>query len=116
MRILSCGEPVTVGASLQDGLDGQLPRGNGGPHARSRVARVTRLPGRISMALGFYFRPQSFTKEQYDETLRRLEQAGAGSPPGRSFHFAFTGQDGGIAVFDVWESQESFDRFGETLV
>jgi hypothetical protein len=68
------------------------------------------------MALGFYFRPQSFTKEQYDETLRRLEQAGAGSPPGRSFHFAFTGQDGGIAVFDVWESQESFDRFGETLV
>jgi hypothetical protein len=68
------------------------------------------------MALGFYFKPQAFTKERYDEVLRRLEQAGAGSPPGRSYHFAFTGQDGGIEVFDVWESQESFDGFGETLV
>jgi hypothetical protein len=67
------------------------------------------------MALGFYFKPQSFTKDRYDEALRRLEQAGAGSPPGRSYHFAFTGQDG-IEVFDVWESQESFDKFGETLV
>jgi hypothetical protein len=68
------------------------------------------------MALGFYFQPTSFTKERYDEALRRLEQAGAGSPPGRSYHFAFTGQDGGIEVFDVWESQEAFEKFGETLV
>jgi hypothetical protein len=68
------------------------------------------------MAFGFYFKPKSFTKERYDEALRRLEQAGAGSPPGRSYHFAFMGQDGGVEVFDVWESQESFEKFGETLV
>jgi hypothetical protein len=68
------------------------------------------------MAFGFYFQPQSFSKERYEETLRRLEQAGAGSPPGRTHHFAFTGQGGGIEVFDVWESQESFEKFGETLV
>jgi hypothetical protein len=68
------------------------------------------------MALGFYFQPTSFSKERYDEVLGRLEQAGAGSPPGRSYHFAFTGQDGGIEVFDVWESQEAFEKFGETLV
>jgi hypothetical protein len=68
------------------------------------------------VALGFYFKPQSFTKERYDEALRRLEQAGAGSPPGRSYHFAWAGQDGAIEVFDVWESQESFEKFGETLV
>ena len=53
------------------------------------------------MALGFYFQPQSFSKERYDEVLQRLERAGAGSPPGRSYHFAFTGRDGGIEVFDV---------------
>ena len=50
------------------------------------------------MALGFYFQPQSFSKERYDEVLQRLERAGAGSPPGRSYHFAFTGRDGGIEV------------------
>jgi hypothetical protein len=72
--------------------------------------------GGTSVALGFYFKPQSFNKDRYDELLQRLEQAGAGSPPGRSYHFAFTGQDGGIEVFDAWESQESFETFGETLV
>jgi hypothetical protein len=68
------------------------------------------------MALGFYFAPKSFTSEQYDETIRRLEAAGAGSPPGRSYHCAFSGGSGGLHVFDVWDSQESFDKFGETLV
>jgi hypothetical protein len=67
------------------------------------------------MALGFYFKPQSFTPEQYDETLRRLEAAGAGSPPGRSYHCAFSGEKG-LHVFDVWDSQESFEAFGPTLL
>ena len=68
------------------------------------------------MALGMYFKPDSFSKERYDEVIDRLRQAGAGSPPGRTYHFAFTGQDGGVQVFDVWESREQFDKFGETLV
>jgi hypothetical protein len=68
------------------------------------------------VALGFYFKPQSFSKETYDEVVGRLAQAGAGSPPGRSYHFAWVGQDDNIEVFDVWESQDSFDKFGETLV
>jgi hypothetical protein len=68
------------------------------------------------MAFGMYFKPDGFTKENYDQAIQRLEQAGAGSPPGRTHHFAFVGPEGGIEVFDVWESQESFQRFGETLV
>jgi len=68
------------------------------------------------MALSMYFTPDSFTKERYDEAIGRLQQAGVGSPPGRTFHCAFAGQDGGIQVFDVWESQEAFDKFGETLI
>ena len=67
------------------------------------------------MALGIYFAPQAFTREQYDEVLTRLEAAGAGSPPGRSYHCAFSGP-GGLHVFDVWDSQETFDKFGETLM
>jgi hypothetical protein len=67
------------------------------------------------MALCFYFAPQSFSKEQYDEAIRRLDAAGQGAPAGRSYHCAFTGE-GGLNVFDVWDSQESFDKFGETLI
>ena len=67
------------------------------------------------MALGFYFTPTGFTPEIYDETLAKLEAAGAGSPPGRLYHVAL--ESGGlIQVFDVWESQESFEAFGATLV
>jgi hypothetical protein len=67
------------------------------------------------MALGFYFSPSGFTPENYDEAVRRLEEAGAGAPEGRSNHFALE-TNGEIQVFDVWESQEAFEAFGATLV
>ena len=67
------------------------------------------------MALGFYFAPQSMSADQYDEVTRRLEEAGQGAPAGRIYHVAFSGA-GGVNVFDVWDSQESFDAFGQTLM
>jgi hypothetical protein len=67
------------------------------------------------MALGIYFASKSFSVQQYDDAISRLEAAGAGSPPGRSFHCAFSGKNG-LDVFDVWESQEAFEKFGETLM
>jgi hypothetical protein len=67
------------------------------------------------MPLGLYFTPSSFTKERYDDTIKRLEAAGAGAPAGRLYHCAMEA-DGLIQVFDVWESQESFEAFGATLV
>jgi hypothetical protein len=67
------------------------------------------------MALGMYFTPSSFTKAQYNDTISRLEAAGAGAPAGRLYHVALD-TDGQIQVFDVWESQEAFEAFGATLV
>jgi hypothetical protein len=67
------------------------------------------------MALGFYITPKGFTQEKYDLTLGQLEEAGAGAPAGRLFHVALE-TDGAINVFDIWESQEAFDAFGQTLV
>jgi len=67
------------------------------------------------MALGFYFSPSSFTPAGYDETIKKLEAAGAGAPAGRLYHFALEAE-GKIQVFDVWESQESFEAFGATLL
>jgi hypothetical protein len=69
------------------------------------------------MALGLYFQPSGFTPDRYDEANRQLEQAGAGfgSVPGRTFHCAMEA-GGTIQVFDVWESMEQFQKFGETLL
>ena len=69
------------------------------------------------MAFGLYFQPHGFTPDVYDEAIRQLEQAGAGigSVPGRTFHCAMEA-GGNIQVFDVWESMEQFQKFGETLV
>jgi len=67
------------------------------------------------MALGFYFTPSSFSPETYDETIKRLEAAGAGAPAGRLYHVALEAE-GQIQVFDVWDSQESFEAFGATLL
>jgi hypothetical protein len=67
------------------------------------------------MALSMYFTPASFTPARYDDTITRLEAAGAGAPAGRLFHFAIEA-DGLIQVFDFWDSQESFEAFGATLV
>jgi hypothetical protein len=47
-----------------------------------------------------YFAPSSFTPARYDESIKRLEEVGAGSPPGRLYHVAM--ESGGlIQVFDV---------------
>ena len=67
------------------------------------------------MALGFYFHPESFSKEQYDTVIKKLADAGAGSPAGRSYHCAFT-VGNSLHVWDVWDSQEAFDNFGKTLM
>jgi hypothetical protein len=69
------------------------------------------------MALGLYFRPAGFTPAIYDQAIEDLDRAGAGfgSVPGRTFHCAME-VDGTIHVFDVWESMEQFQEFGQTLV
>jgi hypothetical protein len=67
------------------------------------------------MALGIYFEHTGFSPDKYNEALKRLDAAGAGSPKGRRSHYALEAGDS-IHVFDVWESQTDFDAFGATLV
>lgn len=66
------------------------------------------------MAIAVFFHPASMSTKQYDEAIKRLEAAGAGTPAGRTHPSCF-GADGSLMVYDVWESQESFDAFGQTL-
>ena len=67
------------------------------------------------MALSFYFTHGGFTPDKYDKVIKRLADAGAGAPKGRTFHCALE-SNGEIQVFDIWESQEEFEAFGTTLV
>jgi hypothetical protein len=67
------------------------------------------------MAQGFYFVHGGFTPEKYSKVIKQLDAAGAGSPKGRTLHVALE-SDGGIQVFDIWESQKDFEAFGATLL
>jgi hypothetical protein len=63
----------------------------------------------------------SLTRERYDEVVRQL--TGGKSPAESPSDFPFDGllshataeTENGFIVFDVFESQEAFDRFGEIV-
>jgi hypothetical protein len=67
------------------------------------------------MSFVFHFSPNTMNVQQYDECIARLAAAGAGAPEGRLSHVCY-GPSDRLRVFDVWESRESFERFGPTLV
>jgi hypothetical protein len=67
------------------------------------------------MAIAVLFTPTVMNTEQYDECMKRLNEAGADAPSGRLYHACyFNGEQ--LRVFDVWDSAESFEQFGQTLM
>lgn len=61
------------------------------------------------------FSIKKMSQEQYDQIIVGLEEAGLGNIPERLYHVAAP-QGEGWHVTDVWESQEAFSRFAETMV
>jgi hypothetical protein len=62
------------------------------------------------------FAPEAVTTtEQYDEVIRRLEDAGGFPVEGLEYHVCFL-VDGNVRVSEIWESQEQFRAFGERLM
>ena len=55
------------------------------------------------------------TTERYDESVRRLEEAGAFPPDGMDYHICF-GTEGNLRVSEVYDSREQFEAFGERLM
>jgi hypothetical protein len=65
---------------------------------------------------------EGLTQEQYEETVRRItggksrmESPGDWPVEGLLAHIPGQGPNG-FRVVDVWESEDAFRRFGETLV
>jgi hypothetical protein len=67
------------------------------------------------MAIAVRFSAEPTTQEKYDEARGRLEGDGNWPAPGLVFHATY-GQDQIEGVFEVWESQEAFEQFGEKLM
>jgi hypothetical protein len=67
------------------------------------------------MSIVVRFNPASLTVEQYDESIRRLQESGGFPPDGLAFHVCF-GTDGNLLVSEIWDSREQFEAFGERLL
>jgi hypothetical protein len=68
------------------------------------------------MSVLIRFAPSSpTTTEQYDETIRRLQEAGDFPPDGMDYHVCFV-SDGNVRVSEIWDSREQLDTFGERLM
>ena len=61
------------------------------------------------------FTPTSLTTEQYDESIRRLTEAGVFPPDGMDYHVCF-GTEGSLRVSEIYDSREQFEAFGERLM
>jgi hypothetical protein len=55
------------------------------------------------------------TTDQYDETIRRLEEGGDFPPDGMDYHCCFV-SDGNVRVSEVWDSRQQLQAFGERLM
>ena len=68
------------------------------------------------MSVLIRFAPASVTTtEQYDESVRRLGEAGDFPPEGMECHVCFL-VDGNVRVSEIWDSREQLDAFGERLM
>jgi len=67
------------------------------------------------MSVLIRFAPASLTAQQYDESIRRLREAGDFPPDGLDYHACF-GSEGNLRVSEIWDSREQLEAFGERLM
>ena len=68
------------------------------------------------MSIVVRFSPTNVNRERYDESIRRLEQAGLWpNPAGLELHVAF-GDENNMRVSEIWASREQFQAYGESLM
>ena len=61
------------------------------------------------------FQPTNLTTEKYEESVRRLKEAGEFPPDGMEYH-VFFGSEGDLHVSEIWDSREQMQAFGERLM
>lgn len=67
------------------------------------------------MSIVVRFTPAALTQQQYDETVRRMQDEGTFPPEGMDYHVCF-GEEGRLRVSEIWDSREQWEAFGERLM
>ena len=68
------------------------------------------------MSIVVRFNPTNVDRAKYDESVRRLEEAGLWpNPAGLEVHVAFGNEDN-MKVSEIWASREQMEAFGEGLM
>lgn len=67
------------------------------------------------MSIVVRFNPTNVTSEKYEESLRRIKEAGEWPPDGMDYHVLF-GSEGNLRVSEIWDSRDQFQAFGERLM
>ena len=68
------------------------------------------------MSIVVRYHPKNVTIAQYEDVLRREQDAGDKFPPdGRNYHVCF-GTDGDLQVSEIWDSTEQLLAYGEFLM
>lgn len=67
------------------------------------------------MSVLIRFAPASLTAAQYDESIRKLNEAGDWPPDGLDYHVCFGGE-GNLNVSEIWDSREQLEAFGARLM
>ncbi len=68
------------------------------------------------MSIVVRFSPTNLTAENYEESIRRHQEAGIALPPdGMEFHVCF-GPEGNMRVSEIWDSREQLEAYGEKLM
>lgn len=67
------------------------------------------------MSILVRFTPTAVTTQQYDESIRRIKEAGDWPPDGLEYHVAF-GSDGNLRVSEIWDTREQWEEFGKRLM
>lgn len=63
-----------------------------------------------------HFEFPNTSQQQYNATWDELRKTGQSNPKGLLFHVAAPMTDGALFVTDVWESEQAFNDFGNTLM
>lgn len=57
----------------------------------------------------------NMTEKQYNQVTAPLESVGKGNIPARLYHVA-AANDSGWHITDVWQSEEDFNNFADTMM
>jgi hypothetical protein len=66
--------------------------------------------------LRFTLHPSGLTLERFDEVDRRVHEVIGRDQPKGNIHQSVFGTDGDLMIYDIWESAEDFEAFGQVMM